>query len=93
MKTSPAEAYNHRGYKSLWESGERSWLGISAWGVVNLLFKLADQKKKKREKERGREDPDSFPKLKAEEWCSLPPDCRPLQRNFLACVPKLYNSM
>lgn len=82
------EAYNQKGYKSLWESGERSCLGISAWGVMNLLFKLADKTLYGKGEEV--EMSNSFLKVEAEDWESL---SWPLQRilNFLAGVSTFPN--
>lgn len=63
------EEYNQRGYKSLWERGEGSWLGISAWDVMNLLFKLAGKTPCGKEEEVKVEN--SFLEAEAEDWESF----------------------
>ncbi len=75
----------------MWERGEGSWLGISAWDVINLLFKLADKILCGKEGETEVEN--SFLKVKAEDWESLLPNCRPLQRilNFLSAFSTFPN--
>lgn len=66
-------------------------MGISAWDVINLLFKLADKILCGKEGEMEVEN--SFLKVKAEDWASLLPNCRPLQRilNFLATFSTFPN--
>lgn len=74
------EEYNQWGYESLWESGEGSWLGISAWDVINLLFRLADKILWGKEGEMNIQN--SFLEGEAEDWASLQPNCRPLQKDL-----------
>lgn len=50
----------------MWESGEGSWLGISAWDVINLIFKPAD--KILGRKEGAVKAENSFLEVEAEDW-------------------------